>query len=598
MLAKKWHRALFRPDAASSLRSTIGGLSSGGFAPLYSKAASSALTPYDSLEAVRSEPRLNPLYNALFQIAQGYAMFHDALIHSNRDIPKATNRFILNALSSLSPHVNSNPEKLLDLIREGFYHRELLQATFGEIMVETLPCPAGIAEWVPMTLSESDIIQAGQVLSDARRSNGVAGDEQLLAEFMTVGLRGLSEMHLETLNLLESVEYRATEETEVFDFVAEAISHVASQELDVATILSFLHITGQTVANSLSELSSLETKAFGTKQTVRVRTSPVAGTGMLVAGTTTSDLEVLLHYAKRHNVNVYTYGDLIEAHKYSRLRSAKNLVGHYGRSAEHQQEDFENFPGSIIVASGMLLPVRKSYANRLFSMSNFSAQGANDVGGTSTTHLEDISTRAGLDSCFGEDADEARVEVVHYDVGEVAAQLADGVVSGSIRHVFLLGGSNGARLENDYVLQFVNQAHDDSVFITFGSAKHALGNLVKPETCGTINGGALPRIIDLGPLEKTVDALQLVREFEKQMILRTRSDRVPLSTLYWLSCQKSCACLLALLADGVRNIYVGPELSPFMSDSVQTYFSDAYKLYPISTPENDIKKMSTLTISD
>mmetsp|Transcript_15799 Transcript_15799/g.64543 ORF Transcript_15799/g.64543 Transcript_15799/m.64543 type:complete len:94 (-) Transcript_15799:1662-1943(-) len=59
------------------------------------------------------------------------------------------------------------------------------------------------------------------MLSDARRSNGIAGDEQWLAEFMTVGLRGLSELHLETLNLLESVEYRQAEETEVFDFVAE-----------------------------------------------------------------------------------------------------------------------------------------------------------------------------------------------------------------------------------------------------------------------------------------------------------------------------------------------------------------------------------------
>mmetsp|Transcript_15801 Transcript_15801/g.64550 ORF Transcript_15801/g.64550 Transcript_15801/m.64550 type:complete len:97 (-) Transcript_15801:267-557(-) len=47
---------------------------------------------------------------------------------------------------------------------------------------------------------------------------------------------------------------------------------------------------------------------------------------MLVSGTTTSDLEVLLHYAKRHDVNVYTYGDLIEAHKYSRLRSSKVLT--------------------------------------------------------------------------------------------------------------------------------------------------------------------------------------------------------------------------------------------------------------------------------
>mmetsp|Transcript_15799 Transcript_15799/g.64538 ORF Transcript_15799/g.64538 Transcript_15799/m.64538 type:complete len:320 (-) Transcript_15799:559-1518(-) len=319
---------------------------------------------------------------------------------------------------------------------------------------------------------------------------------------------------------------------------------------------------------------------------------------MLVSGTTTSDLEVLLHYAKRHDVNVYTYGDLIEAHKYSRLRSSKNLVGHYGRSAEHQQEDFENFPGSIIVASGMLLPVRKSYANRLFSMSNFSAQGAHDVGGTSTTYLEDISTRAGLHPCFEEDADETRVEVVHYDVDEVAVQLADGVVGGDIRHVFLLGGSNGAKLENDYVSQFVTQAAEDFVFITFGSAKHVLGSFLKPETCGTVKGGTLPRVIDLGPLEKTDEVLHLVREFEKQMLLRTRSDRVPLSTLYWLSCQKSCACLLALLANGVRNIYVGPQMSHFMSDSVQAYFSEAYKLYPISTPENDIKKMSTLTISD
>ena len=52
--------------------------------------------------------------------------------------------------------------------------------------------------------------------------------------------------------------------------------------------------------------------------------------------------------------------------------------------------------------------------------------------------------------------------------------------------------------------------------------------------------------------------------------------------------QKAVCILLSLLALGVKNIYLGPTLPAFLSETVVKTLVDAYGLQPITDPRQDL----------
>ncbi|HEK8706111.1 TPA: hydroxylamine reductase, partial [Clostridioides difficile] len=66
---------------------------------------------------------------------------------------------------------------------------------------------------------------------------------------------------------------------------------------------------------------------------------------------------------------------------------------------------------------------------------------------------------------------------------------------------------------------------------------------------------------------------------------------LPLSmVLSWYE-QKAVCILLTLLHLGIKNIYIGPSLPAFLSKNVLDILVDKFALTPISTPEEDMKKI-------
>ena len=55
--------------------------------------------------------------------------------------------------------------------------------------------------------------------------------------------------------------------------------------------------------------------------------------------------------------------------------------------------------------------------------------------------------------------------------------------------------------------------------------------------------------------------------------------------------QKAVCILLTLLHLGIKNIYLGPTLPAFISPNVLNYLVENYQISPVSTPEEDLKKM-------
>ena len=83
----------------------------------------------------------------------------------------------------------------------------------------------------------------------------------------------------------------------------------------------------------------------------------------------------------------------------------------------------------------------------------------------------------------------------------------------------------------------------------------------------------------------------------KPRILTTSSKHVhrvtviPLSmVLSWYE-QKAVCILLTLLHLGIRNILLGPSLPAFVSPNVLNFLVEKFGIAPISTPEEDLKKL-------
>ena len=171
----------------------------------------------------------------------------------------------------------------------------------------------------------------------------------------------------------------------------------------------------------------------------------------------------------------------------------------------------------------------------------------------------------------------------HNAVLSVADTVVDAVRSGAIRHFFLVGGCDGAKTGRNYYTEFVKQTPSDSVILTLACGKYRFNDL----DLGTIGG--LPRILDMGQCNDAYSAIKVAIALAEAFDCGVND--LPLSmVLSWYE-QKAVCILLTLLHLGIKNILLGPSLPAFLSPNVLNYLVDNYLIAPITTPEEDLKKL-------
>lgn len=171
----------------------------------------------------------------------------------------------------------------------------------------------------------------------------------------------------------------------------------------------------------------------------------------------------------------------------------------------------------------------------------------------------------------------------HGTVLGVAEQVIDAVKAGAISHFFLVGGCDGAKTGRNYYTELVKQTPADSIILTLACGKYRFNDL----DLGTIGG--LPRIMDMGQCNDAYSAIKvavaLAEAFECGV------NELPLSMILSWYEQKAVCILLTLLHLGIKNIYLGPTLPAFISPNILNYLVENYEISPISTPEEDLKKI-------
>ncbi|MDD4841783.1 MAG: hydroxylamine reductase, partial [Sphaerochaetaceae bacterium] len=165
----------------------------------------------------------------------------------------------------------------------------------------------------------------------------------------------------------------------------------------------------------------------------------------------------------------------------------------------------------------------------------------------------------------------------------IAPHIVDAVKQGKINHFFLVGGCDGAKPGRNYYTEFVEKAPHDTVILTVACGKYRFNDL----QLGTIEG--IPRLVDMGQCNDSYGAIQVAVALAKAFDCQVND--LPLTLILSWYEQKAVCVLLSLLHLGIKNIHLGPTLPAFVSPGVLKFLVDTFDVTPISTVEEDMKKL-------
>ena len=150
-----------------------------------------------------------------------------------------------------------------------------------------------------------------------------------------------------------------------------------------------------------------------------------------------------------------------------------------------------------------------------------------------------------------------------------------------MKHIFLVGGCDGARAGRNYYTEFVKMTPADTAVLTLACGKYRFNDL----DLGSLGG--LPRIMDMGQCNDAYSAIKVVVALAEAFGCGVND--LPLTlVLSWYE-QKAVCILLTLLHLGIKNIYLGPTLPAFLSPNVAAYLVEHFAIHPTTTPEQDLK---------
>jgi len=337
-------------------------------------------------------------------------------------------------------------------------------------------------------------------------------------------------------------------------------------------------------------LDMANTGAYGNPVPAKVPLMVEKGPFIVVTGHDLRDLKMLLEQTDGKGVNVYTHCEMLPAHAYPELRKHKQLKGNFGTAWHSQQREFDGLPAPILFTTNCIMPPRQSYADRVYTTSVVAFPGTKYIetdenGGKDFSALIDHALALGgfnADKQFTGMNGGAAVTTGfgRQTILDNAPAIIDAVKTGAIKHFFLVGGCDGAKTGRSYYTDFVKQTPMDTAVLTLACGKFRFNDL----DAGSI--GPFPRILDMGQCNDAYGAVQvavaLAEAFECGV------NDLPLTlVLSWYE-QKAVCILLSLLSLGIRNVYIGPSLPAFFSETVLGVIVEKFNLHPITTPAEDL----------
>ncbi|MEG2172339.1 MAG: hydroxylamine reductase [Desulfovibrionaceae bacterium] len=372
----------------------------------------------------------------------------------------------------------------------------------------------------------------------------------------------------------------------LFTFIYEALAAgipdkdgKIAQERSLGAWLELILACGKANLRAMELLEQGNTETFGHPVPTPVFLGQRAGKAILVSGHDLLDLFRLLKATEGTGINIYTHGEMLPAHGYPVLHAFPHLVGHYGTAWQNQHKELAAFPGAVLFTTNCIQDP-KLYSDKVFTT------GA--VGWPGLVHCPHDDFSAVINKALSMDGFSADVAGKSVLTGfgrqtllNAAPAVLEAVKSGAIKHIFLVGGCDGAKPGRNYYTEFVEKTPADTLVLTLACGKFRFFD----KDLGTI--GDFPRLMDVGQCNDAYAAVQVALALAEA--LGCTVNDLPLSlVLSWYE-QKAVSILLTLLALGVKNIRLGPSLPAFVSPDILNVLVKEWNIAPITTPDADLQ---------
>lgn len=490
-------------------------------------------------------------------VAQLRELAHIALLAREKGIADSSvDDFAVKALFSTLTNVNFDPEAFRRLQATTLRHAQELAKIAG------CAVPADV-----------DAMLAGH----ATAITDFAADEDVRSamQLLLYGLKGVAAYADHAAEL-------GQRDPDVAAFLYRGL--VAGSKNDTATrdLGGWLELAlecGKVNLRAMELLEKGNIAAFGSPSPARVSLGHRKGKAILISGHDLRDLKALLDQTAGLGINVYTHGEMLPAHGYPQLRAYAHLAGHFGTAWQNQQKELPEFPGAVLFTTNCIQNPR-GYEDRVFTCGN--------VGWPGLTHCDGRDFSAVIRKAqelpgFAEDAPGREVVsgLGREAVLSVAPKVLEAAKSGKLRHIFLVGGCDGARPGRNYYTELVEKIPADCLVLTLACGKFRFFD----KDLGELEG--LPRLIDMGQCNDAYGAIQVAVALAQA--LRCGVNDLPLSLILSWYEQKAVSILLTLLALDVKNIRIGPSLPAFISPNILNVLVEKWHLTPISAADEDLK---------
>ena len=406
-------------------------------------------------------------------------------------------------------------------------------------------------------------------------------DIRSLKSLILFGLRGMAAYAFHAMVLGYSDE-------EVNAFFYEGLCAVG-EEWTMEQLLPVVLKVGEINLKCMALLDRANTETYGSPEPVTVPLTVEKGPFIVISGHDLKDLQLLLEQTEGKGINIYTNGEMLPAHAYPKLKAYPHLKGNFGTAWHNQQKEFADIPAPVLFTTNCLMPPKSSYTDRVFTTEVVSYPGVTHIG--EDKNFTPVIEKALELGGYQEDREFTGINggtsvttgFAHNTVLSVADTIIEAVKAGALKHIFLVGGCDGARRGRSYYTEFVKQTPADTAVLTLACGKYRFNDL----DLGTVGG--LPRIMDMGQCNDAYSAIKAAAALADAF--GCGINDLPLTlVLSWYE-QKAVCILLTLLHLGIRNIYLGPTLPAFVSPGVLKFLVENYGIRPVTTPEKDLAEI-------
>lgn len=551
---------------------------------------------------------------------------------------RAVDRFLLEALYATMTNVNFDAKEIARLIfkaSQAFALAEFLTAEIGEenadeFKMKVAELEKQLQEAIPFPSDEqiAELVAQGEAFELSVRLGEYGPEISGLQELVLYGVRGVAayiwhffngghaareSLRLETEGIkLRIKEFRGRtkedrakktqlqkdvannektideweeKETSLLDGLFAELAAI-DERVDRDPLLASALKVGELNLSAMELLEKFHWSWFGNPFPSVVQTGAVPGKCILVSGHDLSDLYEILVQTQGKEINVYTHGEMLPAHAYPRLKRFPHLVGHFGTSWQNQREEFDSFPGAILMTSNCIQKPEESYADYIFTTGPVAWPGVAhiDEGKDGKKDFYPV-IRAALDSSgffHHETGEKLTVGYGAEAVTQIEKDVENAMKQGTLKRFFVIAGCDGPQENRRYFTELAEAVPQDCVILTCGCGKFRFNSIKFPPLASGI-----PHLWDAGQCNDTWSIISILQILSKAQ--GCELDSFPVSVfLSWFE-QKAVAILLSLLSLNIRSIHIGPTAPAFLSPEVLALLSENYGLKVVSnSPQADV----------